>query len=303
MILSQVCWGENMFKGVYTAIITPFKEDESIDEESLKKLIDFNIENGVAGIVPCGTTGESPTLNYEEHERVIKLVIEHVNERVLVIAGTGSNCTKEAINLSKHAEEAGANALLLVNPYYNKPTQEGLYRHFKAIANSVKIPCIVYNIKGRTGVNVETPTLMRLANECENIVAVKEASGDINQMKDVISQRPEGFDVLSGDDGITLELIKAGGDGVISVASNIAPGKMSNMVKAALDGNMEEAENLNEELAPLFEFEFIETNPIPIKYMLSLRGMCNEVYRLPMCELRPENKEKVNQVVQDLKLI
>ncbi len=292
-----------MLKGIFTAIITPFKEDGSLDEETFKKLIDFNIENGVSGIVPCGTTGESPTLDHEEHDRVIELTVQHVNGRVPVIAGTGSNCTKEAIRLTQHAEKAGIDAALLVNPYYNKPTQEGLYRHFKAIADSVKIPCIVYNIKGRTGVNVETPTLIRLANNCENITAVKEASGDIEQMKEVIGQRPEGFNVLSGDDSITLELIKAGGDGVISVASNIVPKKMSQMVEAALNKNYEEAEKINNELAPLFEIEFVETNPIPMKYMLSLKGMCKEVYRLPMCELMPENKEKVKQVMQDLNLI
>lgn len=292
-----------MFKGIFTAIITPFKEDGSVDEECLKKLIDFNIDNGVSGIVPCGTTGESPTLSHDEHDRVIELTVQYVNKRVPVIAGTGSNATAEAIRLTKHAEEVGADACLLVNPYYNKPTQEGLYRHFKAIADAVKFPCVVYNIKGRTGVNVETPTLMRLANDCGNIVAVKEASGDINQMKDVIAQRPEGFSVLSGDDNITLELIKVGGNGVISVASNIVPDRMVAMVKAALDGNFEEAEKLNNELIPLFEAEFIETNPIPIKCALALKGMCKEVYRLPMCELRPENKEKLKKVLKEMKII
>ena len=292
-----------MFKGVFTAIITPFKKDGSVDEKCLKKLIDFNIENGVAGIVPCGTTGESPTLSHEEHDRVIELTVQHVNKRVTVIAGTGSNSTAEAVRLTQHAEDSGADACLLVNPYYNKPTQEGLYRHFKAIADSVKFPCIVYNIKGRTGVNVETVTLMRLTNDCKNIVAVKEASGDINQMKDVIAQRPEGFSVLSGDDNITLELIKAGGDGVISVASNVVPDRMVAMVKAALDGDFDTAEKLNNELAPLFEAEFIETNPIPMKCALALKGMCEEVYRLPMCELRPENKEKLKKVLTEMKII
>ena len=237
-----------MFKGVFTAIVTPFKEDGSLDEECLKKLIDFNIENGVSGIVPCGTTGESPTLDHDEHDKVIEITVQHVNKRVPVIAGTGSNSTKEAIRLSKHAEEAGADGLLIVNPYYNKPTQEGLYRHFKAVADAVKIPVVVYNIKGRTAINVETPTLVRLMNDCDNIVAVKEASGDLDQMKDVIAQRKEGFSVLSGDDNITLELIKAGGNGVVSVASNIVPDRMVAMVKAALDGNFEEAERINNEL-------------------------------------------------------
>jgi 4-hydroxy-tetrahydrodipicolinate synthase len=292
-----------MFKGVFTAIITPFNEDESIDEKAFRKLIDFNIENGVAGIVPSGTTGESPTLNHHEHDGIIELTVNHVKGRVPVIAGTGSNCTREAIRLSQHAEKVGADAVLLVNPYYNKPTQEGLYRHFKAIADSIKIPCIIYNIKGRTGVNVETETLMRLIKDCKNIVAVKEASGDLNQMKEVIAQRPEGFSVLSGDDNLTLELIKLGGDGVISVASNIVPDKMSQMVNFTLEKDFEEAEKINNELAPLFEAEFIETNPIPIKYMLSLKDMCNEIYRLPMCELSEEHKKKVKKVMQEMKLL
>ena len=292
-----------MLKGVFTAIITPFKEDGSVDEECLKKLIDFNIDNGVSGIVPCGTTGESPTLSHEEHDRVIELTVQHVNKRVSVIAGTGSNSTAEAVRLSKHAEEVGVDACLVVNPYYNKPTQEGLYRHFKAVADAVKIPIVVYNIKGRTAINVETDTLMRLVRDCSNIVAVKEASGDINQMKEVIVQRPEGFSVLSGDDNITLELIQAGGNGVVSVASNIVPGKMVAMVNYALEGNIEEASKINDELAPLFDVEFIETNPIPIKAGLAMKGMCEEVYRLPICELRPENKEKLREVLTEMKII
>lgn len=291
------------FRGVFTAIITPFNEDGSIDEESLKKLIDFNIKNGVNGIVPCGTTGESPTLDYDEHDRVIEVTIKHVKGRVPVIAGTGSNCTREAIDLSIHAEQAGADALLLVNPYYNKPTQEGLYRHFKAIADSVKIPCILYNIKGRTGVNLETPTLIRLAKDCKNIIGVKEASGDIIQIKDVIKLRPEGFVVLSGDDNLTLDVIKAGGDGIISVASNVIPNQMCNMVKIALEGKYAEAEKLNNQLMPFFKVEFIETNPIPIKYMASIKGMCKEIYRLPICEASKDHKEEIKKVMKDLKLI
>ena len=286
-----------MFRGVYTAIVTPFNEDESVDEDALRNLIDYNLDNGVTGIVPCGTTGESPTLSHSEHDRVIGLTVQHVNGRAPVIGGTGSNSTREAIRLTQHAESVGVDAVLLVNPYYNKPTQEGLYRHFKAIADSVNIPCIVYNIKGRTAVNVETETLLRLINDCDNIVGVKEASGDMNQIRDVINQRSDGFSVLSGDDNITFDLIKAGGDGVISVASNFIPDKMS------LAGNFEEAETLNQQLMPLFEAEFVETNPIPIKYMLSVKGMCQEVYRLPMCELRPHSKEKVSAVLTDLGLI
>jgi len=294
---------EKMFKGVFTAIVTPFKKDESVDYAALGKLVEFNIKNGVNGIVPCGTTGESPTLSHEEHMKVVEFVIKKVNKRCLVIAGTGSNCTREAIDLTKHAEKSGADAVLIVNPYYNKPTQEGLYRHFKAIANSIKIPLIVYNIKGRTGVNVDTPTLMRIVNDCPNVLGVKEASGDMNQIKDVLAKRPERFCVLSGDDNIAFELVKNGGQGVISVASNVIPDKMIELMKLALNGKFAEAEALNKSLIPFFEAEFIETNPIPIKYMVAQRKMCEEVYRLPMCEMSQEHKEKVLLVMKQLNLL
>ena len=295
---------QKMFKGVFTAIITPFKSGGEVDEEAFRKLIDFQIENKVDGIVPCGTTGESPTLSHEEHNRVIELCVKHVNGRVPVIAGTGSNSTAEAISLTKHAKESGADGALLVNPYYNKPTQKGLYLHFKAIADAVDIPCVVYNIKGRTGVNVETTTLVKLMNNCKNIVAVKEASGDLNQMKDVIAQRKEGFTVLSGDDGITMDLIEAGGDGVVSVASNIVPDKMVEMVHTALDGNIEKARELENNLKDLFDVEFVETNPIPIKTALAMQGKCEEVFRLPMCELeKEEHREKLKQVLKNMNLV
>lgn len=287
-------------KGVFTAIVTPFTENDEVDYDALKKLIDYNLENGISGIVPCGTTGESPTLSNEEHHKVIEETIKHVNGRSKVIAGTGSNCTKTAIKKSQEAEKAGADALLLVNPYYNKPTQEGLYRHFKAIADSVKIPCVVYNIKGRTGVNVETPTLLRLINDCSNINAVKEASGDLGQIKEVIEKTPSDFAVLSGDDNIALELVKMGGQGVISVASNLMPKEMSEMIYYGLENKMEEAEQINSNLEKLFSAEFIETNPIPIKYMVFKKGFCLEKYRLPMCELSEEHKKKVDSVFEKL---
>lgn len=295
---------DKMFRGVFTAMITPFKSSGEVDEEAFKKLIDFQIENKIDGIVPCGTTGESPTLSHEEHNRVIELCVNHVDGRVPVIAGTGSNSTQEAIELTKHAKEAGVDGVLLVNPYYNKPTQKGLYLHFKAIADAVDIPCVVYNIKGRTAVNVETPTLVKLMNDCENIVAVKEASGDIEQMKEVIAQRKEGFTVLSGDDNMTLDLIEAGGDGVISVASNLVPDKMVNMVQAALNGEMEKAREAEKELAELFRVEFIETNPIPIKTGASMMGFCEEVFRLPMCQFeKEENREELKRVMEKLGLV
>ena len=295
---------EKIFRGVFTAIITPFKSSGEVDEEALKKLINFQIENKVDGIVPCGTTGESPTLNDEEQKRVIKLTVEQVNKRAKVIAGTGSNCTSHAIEMTKFAKEAGADGVLLVNPYYNKPTQKGLYLHFKAIADAADIPYVVYNIKGRTAVNVETPTLVKLMNDCSNIVAVKEASGDIEQMKDVIANKKEGFSVLSGDDGITMDLIEAGGDGVVSVASNIVPDKMVEMVQTALNGDMGKARELENNLKGLFDVEFIETNPIPIKTGAAMMGYCEEVFRLPMCELeKEEHREDLKKVMEDLKLI
>jgi len=294
---------EKIFTGAYTAIITPFDEKDRVDYDALEKLIELQINNGIDGIVVCGTTGESPTLNSFEHSDVIRFVIDKARKRVKVIAGTGSNCTKEAIELSVNAERDEADALLLVNPYYNKPTQEGLYRHFKAISQAVHTPIILYNIKGRTGVNIETPTLMRLIKDCPNIIGVKEASGDINQIKEVIAKKPNYFTVLSGDDSITFDLMKSGGDGVISVASNIVPEKVSELVKLCLNGNFSAAEKLNNELNPLFKACFIETNPTPIKAMLAMCNLCKEVYRLPLCELLPENRIKVEQVLKEFKLI
>jgi len=292
-----------MMKGVYTAVITPFKEDESIDWDALKALVEFQIENKVAGVVPCGTTGESPTLSDEERKQVIEKVIEWVDKRCEVMAGTGSNNTKHAVENSIHAEKAGATSCLVVNPYYNKPTQEGLYLHFKAVADAVKIPIVVYNIKGRTGVNVETPILMRLIKDCDNIKAVKEASGDLNQMKNVIAQAPEGFSILSGDDGITLDLIKEGGHGVVSVAANLIPDKMVAMVNNALEGKFDEASTLNKEMDAFFEGEFIETNPLPIKAGVAMKGMCKEIYRLPLCKMSEEARAKWKTILEDMKLI
>lgn len=294
---------DKQLSGVFTAIITPFAEDGSVDYDTLKKLIDFNIENGVSGIVPCGTTGESPTLTHEEHQKVIEETIKHVNKRVKVIAGTGSNSTYEAINLSKEAQKAGADVVMLVNPYYNKPTQEGLYRHFKAIGDSIKIPFLIYNIKGRTGVNLETPTLLRLINDCKNLIAVKEASGDIEQIKEVIEKSPNEFSVLSGDDNIALEVVKMGGDGAISVMSNLFPKEMSEIISEGIKGNIKKAEELNSKISKAFELEFIETNPIPLKYMLSKVNKCKEIYRLPMCEMNKEHKEEVDKFLKEKGLI
>lgn len=294
---------EALLRGVYTALITPFTKDGYVDQASLKRLIEFQINQGVDGLVPCGTTGESPTLSHEEHDRVIKLTVDYAAGRVPVIAGTGSNATSEAVRLSQHAEAAGVDAVLLVNPYYNKPTQKGLYLHFKAIADSVTIPCILYNIKGRTGVNIDTDVVIRLMNECSNITAVKEASGDIDQMKSVIDQRHAGFAVLSGDDSLAVDLIEKGGDGVISVASNIIPGRMVEMVHTALDGDIAAARIMEDVLTPLFKACFIETNPIPIKTMMAEIGWCEEVFRLPMCSLGSEEHRKtISRVLENLSI-
>jgi 4-hydroxy-tetrahydrodipicolinate synthase len=276
------------FRGVFTAIITPYDADGDVDKQALKRIINYQIENGIDGLVPCGTTGESPTLSHSEHDRVIDLTVQYADGRVPVIAGTGSNATSEAVRLSQHAEEAGVDALLQVNPYYNKPTQKGLYLHFKAIADSVSIPVIVYNIKGRTGVNVETDTLVRLMSDCENIVGVKEASGNIDQMSAVAQNRVGDFSLLSGDDNMTLKLIQAGGDGVVSVASNLIPRQMVDFVHTALDGDMDKAQAEEDRLMEFFKALFLETNPIPIKTAMAMQGWCEEVFRLPMCNFSKE---------------
>lgn len=292
-----------MFRGAFTAIVTPFKENEELDEEALRRLVEFQVKNKIGGIVPCGTTGESPTLDYGEHDKVIEIVIEAARGRVPVIAGTGSNSAKEAIEMTKHAEDAGADATLQVCPYYNKPTQEGLYRHFSAIAKEIDIPIIIYNIQGRTAVNLETSTLARLAKEHSNIVGVKEASGNISQMADVINELPKNFSVLSGDDNMTLPLMALGGHGVISVASNIIPREMHDLCRHASNGDFEKAKRMHYKLLPLFKGIFIETNPIPIKAALAMKGMLKESYRLPMCGMRSENKEKLRKILGDLKII
>ena len=293
-----------MFKGAITAIVTPFTEDGAFDEEAMRGLVEFQIENKIDGIVPCGTTGESPTLGHEgEHQKVIEVVIDAAKGRTKVIAGTGSNSTKEAIDMTKKAAEAGADASLQVCPYYNKPTQEGLFRHFSAIAKAVDIPIIIYNIKGRPGINMETANLARLAKEHSNIVAVKEASGDINQMQDVLNTLPKEFDVLSGDDKMTFPLMKIGGRGVISVASNIIPADVKQLTEYALNGDMEKAEELHNKLLPLFEGLFVETNPIPVKAALAMKGMIKESYRLPMCEMQTANREKLKELLESYKIL
>ncbi len=292
-----------MFKGAITAIVTPFKQDGSLDKDSLINLVEFQVRNNIDGIVPCGTTGESPTLEHEECNEVIKIVVDSSKGKVPVIAGTGANSTKKAIKLTKEAKELGADASLQVCPYYNKPTQEGLYRHFSAIAHAVDIPIIIYNIQSRTAINLETSTLTKLAKEHSNIVGVKEASGNLSQMMDVIKELPKDFTVLSGDDNLTLPLMALGGKGVISVASNIVPKEMHELTEHALNKRFEEARKIHYNLLPLFKGIFIETNPIPIKAALAMKGMIKEIYRLPLCEMKAENKEKLWNILKELRVI
>ena len=289
-----------MFKGLYTAIVTPFNEDGSLDARGLEDLIEFQIENNVSGIVPVGTTGESPTLSVEEHIKVIEHTCRTVNKRVKVIAGTGSNNTGEAIELTRLAKASGADATLQVAPYYNKPTQEGIFRHYKKIAEEVDLPQIVYNIPARTGRNIEVETLTRLAG-LPNIVAVKEASGSISQIMEVIEKTPDDFAVLSGDDAITLPLMAAGGTGLISVTSNLYPGLMVDLVGYGLKGDFEAMRKLNNKLMPVFRMMGIEQNPLPIKAALAIKGHIKEVYRLPLCELRPRNRKILADFLEGFK--
>ncbi len=290
-----------MFKGSMVALVTPFIGGK-IDEKALKGLIDFQIKNGTTAIVPCGTTGESPTLSYAEHERVIELAVKYAGGRVPVIAGTGANSTDEAIMLTKHAEAVGAAGSLQVSPYYNRPTQKGLYLHFKAIAESVKIPIILYNIASRTGVNIEPETFVRLA-AIKNIVGVKEASGSLEQMSRIRNLCPKDFLLISGDDALTLPVMAIGGVGIISVVSNIIPKDVAALVEAARKGDMKEAEALHYKMLDLVKAMFVETNPIPVKTAMGMMKMIDPEIRLPLCEMMPENKEKLVKALKDYKLL
>lgn len=290
-----------MFRGAMVAIVTPFKNDQ-IDEKALRELIEFQIANGTDAIVPCGTTGESATLTHEEHDRVIEITIDAVKKRIPVIAGTGSNNTAEALRLTKHAYEAGADGALIVCPYYNRPTQEGLYQHFKAIAESVPMPIIPYNIASRTGVNMLPDLVAKLAR-IKNIVGIKEASGSLKQMSDVINLCGKDFAVLSGDDIFTLPLMAIGGAGIISVVSNVAPADMAGLVDACFAGDMVKARELHYKMSPLIDAMFIEVNPIPVKAALSLMGKIEYEYRLPLCKMSDANYGKLKKVMTDYGLI
>lgn len=289
--------------GAITAIVTPFLPTGEVDFEALKKLVEFQIKNGINAIVPCGSTGEAATLSDEEKGLVIKTVVETVRKRVAVIAGAGSNDTAKAVKLSQIAKEAGADALLHVTPYYNKPTPKGLVAHFKAIAGAVDLPIILYNVPGRTGSNVTAETTLRVAKEVPQVVGVKEASGNINQIMDIIKGASRSFSVLSGDDSMTFPLMALGGDGIISVASNEIPKQMSALCQAALEGDFPKARKLHFEWLDLMNINFVETNPQPVKTALALMGKIKEVFRLPLVSMEEKNKEKLREVLTSHRLL
>lgn len=290
-----------MFKGSMVAIVTPFKNGK-IDEKAFEHLIEWHIKEGTHGIVPCGTTGEASTLDYEEHYKVIEIAVKVVNKRIPVIVGTGSNSTEEAIMITKKAEQLGADAALIVTPYYNKPTQEGLYRHFKTIASSTGLPIILYNVPGRTSVNLLPSTVARLA-EIPQIMGIKEATGDMKQVSEIIRLCGDKITVLSGDDFTNLTLLALGGKGAISVTANICPGDMAELFNAWERGDIAKARQLHYKLEPINKVMFIETNPIPVKTALSMIGKITEEFRLPLCEMSQSNKEKLAEVLRNAGLI
>ena len=291
-------------QGVYPALITPFTKDDEVDAAGLKRMVEYVEEGGVAGVVPCGTTGESATLSHEEHKRVIDIVV--ANAKVPVIAGTGSNNTREAVELTRYAADAGAEACLLITPYYNKPNARGLKEHFRQIGDSADIPLILYNIPSRTGLNMSAETMVEIAAEVESVKGVKEASGNLKQVGAIIKlakERGLDFTVVAGDDFLTLPIMSLGGKGVISVVANIAPQPMSEMVNAMLSGDIEKAKEINLRLFPLFEAMFLETNPIPVKRTAELMGLPAGHVRLPLGELSEENEHKLRQVLRELDMI
>ncbi|MFP4067852.1 MAG: 4-hydroxy-tetrahydrodipicolinate synthase [Spirochaetaceae bacterium] len=288
-----------MFQGVYTAMITPFNQDESLDEGALRALTDFQIEQGISGLVPMGTTGESPTVTHEENLEAVRIVVDQARGRVPVIAGTGSNSTQEAVNMTVRARDIGATASLQVAPYYNKPSQEGFYRHFTTIADKSDLPVLVYNIPGRTGKNIENDTMLRMA-EHPKIVGVKEASGSMPQVMDLIARKPQDFVLLSGDDNLALPIIALGGVGIVSVASNLFPKEMQVFSGKATSGDLRGAQEDHYRLLPFFKALFADTNPIPIKYAMARTGHCREVYRLPLVAPADAVKKLVDDVLRGL---
>ena len=293
-----------MFKGSNVALITPFK-DNNLDEENYIKLINFHLENNTNGLVPAGTTGESPTLSHREHEKVIELCINEVKGKIPVIAGTGSNSTEEAVALTKHAEKAGADGALVVTPYYNKPTQEGLYQHYKAINDNTNLPIIIYNIPSRCVIDMSVDTMARLF-ELKNIAGVKDATGDLNRLDQTIKKLGPEFIQLTGEDGLAFEFNKRGGVGIISVTANIAPKLCSDMQKyskSKSDNELKEAERIDQMLQPLHKSLFVESNPAPVKYAAKLLGLCDDEIRLPLVKIKKETQEKVKKALSSAKLI
>ncbi len=290
-----------MFTGCGTALVTPFRKDLSLDEETLRRLVRRQIDGGINFLVPCGTTGENPTLTRAEHLRVVEITLEEAKGKVPVLAGAGGYNTAEVVELAKELEALGADGLLSVTPYYNKPTQEGLYQHYKAIASAVRLPIVVYSVQGRTGVNVEPATLKRLA-AIESIVGVKEASGNISQIGSIIAQVPERFNVLSGDDAVALPVIALGGRGLISVASNEIPAEMSRLVRLCIENNFPAARELQKKYQPLMEINFVESNPIPVKAAMGLMGLLEPVWRLPLVPPKPDNLARIQNVLEAIGL-
>jgi 4-hydroxy-tetrahydrodipicolinate synthase len=291
-----------MFTGCGTALVTPFRRDLSLDEETLRKLVRRQIEAGINFLVPCGTTGESPTLSRTEHLRVVEITLEEAHGRVPVLAGAGGYNTQEVIELARELEHMGVNGILSVTPYYNKPTQEGLYQHYKAIASATRLPIVVYSVQGRTGVNVEPSTLVRLA-QIENIVAVKEASGNIAQMANILHEVPSSFAVLCGDDAITIPLMALGGRGIISVVGNQIPGEMTRLAQSCLRGDFETARQIQARYLPLMNVNFVESNPIPVKAAMALMGLLEPVFRLPMVPPSAASLAKIETVLEAVGLL
>lgn len=291
-----------MFSGIHTALVTPFTKTGQIDEKALRALVDEQIAAGINGLVPVGSTGESPTVDHQENIRVIEIVVDQAAGRVPVMAGTGSNSTAEAIQMTQAARKIGATASLQIAPYYNKPSQEGFYRHFAAIADAVDLPMVLYNIPGRTAKNVSTETILRLAGH-PNIVGIKEASGSLDQVMDVIAGAPAGFEVLCGDDSWTLSLLGLGASGVISVASHLVAPQLIRMYQACQAGRLDEARSIHYQLLPLFRALFLDTNPIPVKYALSRLGKIEEIYRLPLCPTDAQTKAAVDAALRQTGLI
>lgn len=289
--------------GTGTALVTPFKKNGTIDEKSLRGLVDWQIKNKVEFLVPCGSTGESATMTREERRRVIEIVVDQNAGRLLVIAGTGTNSTLDSLDLTHDAKEVGADAVLLVGPYYNKPTQEGFYQHFKRIVEECNVKAVLYNVPGRTASNMLAETTLRIAEEVENVIAIKEASNNLEQIMQIIKYRPKDFSILSGEDSLTLPIITAGGDGVISVISNEVPKEYSDMTRSALKGDLRKARELHYKLFELMKANFYESNPIPVKTALSMMGMMEDTLRLPLTRISKQNREKLKRVLKDLKLI